>query len=199
MFNKLLVRTLLLFFVFIEPNFAQDTVKKISDNLNARVDKFTENKTIEIKEIEVNGLTIGGFSSGNFIFIPIGGGNFFTTEPHIMMNITSSTSKWKFLDSHRLYILLDGKRDDEITKIADEMEYSNSVLDSSVFEHMTLTFRGIDEFKKIAFAKTVETRLGGQEFSIDYEKRKGWRELFNYLDNIKQKTKAEAEKKEGAK
>jgi hypothetical protein len=85
------------------------------------------------------------------------------------------------LKYHPLSFLVDGER---LSWEEDQVSHDGDVGDGYVLEQMHVNLQS-SEFKRLAFAKTVEGRLGITEFTIPYDKRESFRVLSDYLGNLK--------------
>lgn len=94
-----------------------------------------------------------------------------STPENIYLRFISTSPDWRFLDGRNLIILRDGKTFD-----LGEIKHTGSVHRDSVLEQMTAEVPFAD-FAKIAFADTVEIRLGLYELKFPHAARAPLRAL----------------------
>jgi hypothetical protein len=85
----------------------------------------------------------------------------------------SNSTEWEYMDFHPLVLIVDGKR---MSWNENSVHWNGTVQSGYVLENMQLRVTPA-LFKKIAFAKIVEGKIGLTEFTISYEDREAFRIL----------------------
>ncbi|MDQ6630771.1 MAG: hypothetical protein M3Y82_03320 [Verrucomicrobiota bacterium] len=103
-----------------------------------------------------------------------------TVPDFVSINYWSSSKDWFFLKNRTCVIIYDG-----ITKDFGDMEHDGDVEYGGVLERLRLHF-SFDEFKKMAFSKSVEIKLGIIEGSYTEPTLEKMRIFVNHFDSLKQ-------------
>jgi hypothetical protein len=102
----------------------------------------------------------------------------------VILHFISTSSDWEFLKYHPLAFLVDGER---LSFGEDQVSHDGDVEDGYVLEQMHVELQP-SQFRRLAFAKTVEGKLGISEFTIPYDTRESFRVLSDTLEDLKGKT-----------
>jgi S1-C subfamily serine protease len=94
----------------------------------------------------------------------------------VMLHLASTSSDWKFLDYRNLVVLCDTNKMD-----FGKLKHDGRVGRSYVLEQM-FAILSLGQLKALAFAKSVEAKLGSHEIDFSYGDRVSMRTLISYLE-----------------
>lgn len=139
---------------------------EINSLISWRDDRFRGTRTYETtKAIKLSyDLNLSVFTTSR------DGGN--SPPGHVNLYFHSKSTEWEYMDFHPLVLLVDGKR----LPLGKGLSWSGDVGNGYVLEHMQLRLSPT-LFKQVAYAKTVDGKLGLTEFTITYEDREAFRTI----------------------
>ena len=143
-------------------------------------DKFDNRTTYKTQEIQVKETFIPHFILKAYAYKFCTGENVNCDPEYIRMSFRSQATYWRYINypEIRLTFIADGEIID--AGIA-ELGLTNTMIaggDALTVEHIGISIDK-DTFMKIAFADTLEGKLGIEEFKISSNKREAWRALVN--------------------
>ena len=102
---------------------------------------------------------------------------------HVTLHYSRAEYDWTLFPKTDFIMLFDGKK-----KAFDGLKVSGDVLsgyasDPDCLEQFDVDFT-FDEFKQIAFAKSVEASAGIWDFIFDYQSRRDWQLFVNHFENL---------------
>ena len=168
--------SIVLLIMFIGCSAALESMKPIQ----VEYDKFENRTTFKTQEIQLKETFIPHFILKAYAYKNCTGDNFNCDPEYIRMSFRSQATYWKFIDYPEipLTFIADGEIIDPGNA---SMVLTNTMIaggDALTVERMGISIEK-DIFMKIAFADTLEGKLGIEEFKISKKKRETWRALVN--------------------
>lgn len=138
-------------------------------------DKFADTTTVSLRKVIRFGEAIDDVVAVDVVY-SLSGSNLI--PENIFLKIGSVSREWRFLKNHNLIVLYDKHRSDR-----GEIKHDGDVFVGGVGETMLEEFT-LKEFSDMAFAKSVEIKLGNEAFGFPPKSRIPWQVLCNHFNKI---------------